>query len=186
MLGVSVGTVLNMVSRGHLDAWSTEGGHRRIAMSSVLSHLARRQQKTPTRPVAEAARPLEMLLIDDDEFLHAIYRDQLDSWHLPIRLRCTNNGIEGLIEMGRSLPDVLLIDLDMPVMDGFAVLRTLSDRPGFEAMDIIVITGLDDTRIAGAGGLPPGILVWHKPVPFLQLRGFIEARLLTLQRAVVR
>lgn len=182
LLGVSVGTVLNMVERGHLDAWRTEGGHRRINMNSVLSQLARRQGGTVPSPIEGQSQALEVLVIEDDQFLQTIYREQLADWNLPLRLRFADNGVEGLIELGRAVPDLLLIDLSMPVMDGFTVLRILRDRPGFEAMDIIAITGLNEAQIMSAGGLPPGILVWRKPIPFEQLRGFLDARLIALQR----
>lgn len=187
LLGVSVGTVLNMVERAQLEAWRTEGGHRRITMASVLSHLSRRQggQPLPPAPVPER-QALEVLVIEDDEFLLEVYRDQFANWGLPVNLRFAGNGVEGLIELGRHLPDVLLIDLRMPVVDGFAVVRTLRDRPGFAAMDIIAITGLDAGRIEREGGLPPGVVVWPKPVPFHQLRGFLEARITTMQRNTAR
>ncbi len=182
LLGVSVGTVLNMVERGQLEAWRTDGGHRRITMASVLAHLARRSGGGQP-PEPERRGDLDVMVIEDDEFLLEVYRDQFANWELPLNLRFAGNGVEGLIELGRERPDVLIIDLRMPVVDGFAVVRTLRDRPGFAGMDIIVITGLDEDRIARQGGLPPGIVVWPKPVPFHQLRGFLEARLASLQRA---
>lgn len=182
-LGVSVGTVHNLVERGHLEAWRTGGGHRRIIRASVMAQLERRQRYRAAH--AGAARPplLDVLVIEDDKFLQVVYRDQLGDWNLPLQLRFADNGVDGLIELGVAIPHVLLLDLGMPVMDGFSVLRTLRGRAGFDAMDIIAITGLDAESIASRGGLPPGIVVWPKPVPFEQLRGYLEARLVSLQRA---
>lgn len=188
LLGVSVGTVLNMVKRGQLEAWRTEGGHRRISAASVRSYLERRPRSAaPSSPLPALSeetgqKKLEVLVIDDDELLQEIYRIQFSNWKLALNARFASNGVEGLMELGRATPDVLLIDLSMPVMDGFAVIRILRERPDFSTMDVIAITGLDEARIENEGGLPPGIVVWTKPVPFQQLRGFVEARIAAMQR----
>ena len=42
-LGISLGTVQKMVESGVLEAWKTEGGHRRIPTSAIRDHLAQRQ-----------------------------------------------------------------------------------------------------------------------------------------------
>ena len=93
------------------------------------------------------------------------------------------NGVGGLIEIGRFSPDVLLLDLGLPEVDGFEVLGYLRSTPEYRDLDIIVISGLTADEIAARGGLAPGVVYWPKPAPLGQLRGFIEARLATRSRA---
>ncbi len=196
LLGVSVGTVLNMVERGQLSAWRTEGGHRRVSLASVSAHVDAREQSirrptvapivsplagTPVTPSASERR-LRVLVIEDDEFQRELYRDQFAAWQLPVDLHLAMSGIDGLTEIGHKEPDVLLIDLMMPEVDGFAVIRYLRGGPRYDAMDIIAISGMTPEKVAAAGGLPDGVPFWAKPIPFLQLRGFLEARMLSLQR----
>ena len=66
-LGVSLGTVQNMVENGVLEAWKTAGGHRRIPVASVETLLARRRNLTPS--AQEAGGQLDILIAEDDEVL---------------------------------------------------------------------------------------------------------------------
>lgn len=179
ILGVSVGTVINMVDRGQLVAWRTNGGHRRVTRASVQASLERGKEIQ-----ANTHQPwLRVLAIEDDEFVRDVYRDEFAAWRLPIELRTVENGVGGLIEIGRFAPDVLLLDLGLPEVDGFEVLGYLRSTPEYRDLDIIVISGLTPDEIAARGGLSPGVVFWPKPAPLGQLRGFIEARLAARGRA---
>ena len=90
------------------------------------------------------------------------------------------------MQIGQQPPDVLILDLMMPGMDGFEMIRTLRANPALAHMDIIVVTGMDPARIAERGGLPPDITLCGKPVPFHQLHGFMQAKLVSQQRALPR
>lgn len=168
LLDVSVGTVLNMIERGELSAWRTAGGHRRVERAAVDRYL--RNQRPAT-----GGQALRVMIIEDDDFLRAVYADQFESWQLPIEVQLYENGIEAMIDIGRQPPDVLVTDLRMPEVDGFSVARHLRSDDRYKAISIIVVSGLSDAEIEREGGLPPGVARWHKPVPFPQLRGFVEA-----------
>jgi DNA-binding response OmpR family regulator len=62
----------------------------------------------------------------------------------------------------------------MPEMDGFAMLRRLKGASSPVRAEIIVVSGLTPEEIEAKGGLPPGIPVYPKPVPFIVLRTLIE------------
>jgi DNA-binding response OmpR family regulator len=79
----------------------------------------------------------------------------------------------------------LITDLNMPELDGFGMLRTLTRTPYREGMEIVVVTGMEPAEIESAGGLPADIKVFHKPVHFAELRALCEqllARRLELAR----
>lgn len=181
LLGVSPGTVLNMIERGQLDAWRTAGGHRRIARASLQAYLDR--QQPPRRAAPDGTRRLRVMIIEDEAFQRTLYRDQIEHWALPIELTLCATGLEGILEIGRHPPDVLFVDLRMPEIDGFAVIRHLRENTRFAHMDIVVITGLDEAQIDEAGGLPDDVTTWHKPIPFPRMRGYIEARLSSVRRS---
>ena len=167
LLGVCVGTVLNLVEQGQLKAWRTAGGHRRLDLAAIMDRVRQRSISMMT----------SVLVIEDEAFVRSLYREHFAAWALPIEYRETASGIEGLTEIGRSRPNILIIDLMMPGVDGFQVVRELRRNARFDGMDIIVITGLTGEKIAAAGGLPGNVVVWEKPIPFKQLRGFLDARL---------
>lgn len=173
LLGLSLGTVQQMVEDGVLEAWKTSGGHRRILRESVLAHLARRGGQPAPRNVLPA---VHVLIAEDDLILQELYRRSLDAWDLPLRVEIVGNGFDGLVAVGRQVPDVLIVDLMLPGMDGFEMVRTLRANPALAHMDIIVVSALEADEIQARGGLPPDVPRYGKPIPFHELRGYIQAK----------
>lgn len=56
----------------------------------------------------------------------------------------TDNGKDGLVRAAAERPDLVLLDLMMPGMDGFEVVRWLKDDPLTQAIPVIVVSALDD------------------------------------------
>lgn len=179
-LGVSLGTVQNMVESGALEAWKTAGGHRRIPLSSVEAVLARRRNLTPSTQTGNGE--LDLLIAEDDPTLQLLYQATIDSWKLPIRLRMVANGFDGLLQVGQRAPDILVADLMMPGMDGFEMIRRLRANRDLDRMDIIIVSAIsgDEQQMAK---LPRDITIFGKPIPFHEIKGFILGRMAARQRA---
>lgn len=183
LLGVSVGTVQMWVESGVLRAWKTTGGHRRVLRESVQALLHTTPMPVPPVPSASVAsvasaapaalavpvRQLNILVVEDDEVLLRLYQVRLSRWPMNPVVSLANNAISGLILMGRSNPDLLITDLDMPGMDGFQMLRVLRATPEVSHTALVVVTGLDASDISRRGGVPEGIPVLTKPIAFDQL-----------------
>jgi len=188
MLGVSVGTVQLWVESGLLQAWKTSGGHRRVLRESIDSLLHKDAGASPAAPgvptadmgeppapgIQEAAvtqtRPLRVLVVEDDANLLRLYKVRLSAWPGDPVVSLADNGVTGLLMMGRSNPDLLITDLDMPGMDGFNMLRVLYQTPEMRHTTIVVVTGLDAAEVERRGGVPQGIEVLPKPIPFDRLK----------------
>lgn len=175
-LGLSLGTVQQMVESGVLEGWKTAGGHRRILQSSVDRFIA--QSQTGTRN-GSAARPhgqaLKILVAEDDTVLQKLYRHSIDAWQLPVRLDIVSSGFDVLLAIGRDTPDLLITDLRMPGMDGFEMIRRIRDNRLAADTHIIVVSGLSAAEIAEHGGLPEDVTVFGKPVPMRELNGYVLA-----------
>jgi excisionase family DNA binding protein len=183
-LGISLRTAQLWVEGGILDAWKTEGGHRRISVASI-ERLRSGQAPLPSAPAAlretaPAIDPnarmsrLRVLVVEDDKVLLKLYKITIPRWGLPIDLECVSNGYDALLAIGRDSPDLLVSDLRMPGMDGFQMMRALSGSPFREGMEIVVVTGLHADEIAREGGLPSDIRVFTKPVSFPSLSAIAE------------
>ena len=183
MLGLSRGTVQQMVESGVLVAWKTEGGHRRVSVASVKDQI-RRRAASASLPRAQTPE-LSVLIAEDDVNLQKLYEMNIDNWDMPVALQIVGNGFEGLVQIGQQAPDVLILDLMMPGIDGFEMLRTLRANPALTAMDIIVVTGMSPASIEDRGGLPSGTTLYSKPIPFNQLQGYLQAKLVQRQRGMV-
>ncbi len=75
--------------------------------------------------------PVTVLLVDDDEGVNFLNRFLLESSGRDFVIQTAINGSEALkiIEQAGACPDIILLDVNMPVMDGFEFLQALSERP---------------------------------------------------------
>ncbi len=90
-----------------------------------------------------AQADLHLLFVDDDPILREFASVHLASENL--RLDTAADGAEGLEAIAAKAPDLVLLDLDMPNIDGFEVLRRLRADPATEHLPVIVVTGREDT-----------------------------------------
>jgi two-component system cell cycle response regulator len=80
-----------------------------------------------------------ILIIDDSPNLHKLIRTYLEGE--PHVLHSAYNGLDGLTAATSLLPDLVLLDLDMPDLDGFEVCRRLKANPITQSLPIIFLTG---------------------------------------------
>jgi CheY-like chemotaxis protein len=85
---------------------------------------------------------LRILLVDDDPILREFAIVHLTSETAQVKTAA--DGIEALDIVGRSPVDLILLDLEMPKMDGFEVLQQLQDQPDTANIPVIVVTGRED------------------------------------------
>jgi excisionase family DNA binding protein len=177
MLGVSLRTIQLWVDDGLLDAWKTVGGHRRITIASVTrlqeERVVPRSNSVQSTRSGESRKPV-VLVVEDDADLLMLYEANLALWEPAVNLLTANNGFDGLVIIGNTPPDLLITDLSMPGIDGFKMLRTLRANPAAKNIRIAVVTGLDKADIELRGGVPEGVSLFRKPVPFESLRALLD------------
>ena len=79
-----------------------------------------------------------VLIVDDNPQMHRLYRTALS--RSGYRLLVAGTGSEALLAMSMHLPDVILLDLAMPEMDGAAFLKVIRNEPEWQKVPVIVIT----------------------------------------------
>ncbi len=88
-----------------------------------------------SRPDAGDARP-HVLVVDDASFMRLYYRQILEG--AGYRVSEAINGLEGLELMLRTRFDLCIVDVNMPVMDGYAMLRKLRSNPASRSVPVVV------------------------------------------------
>lgn len=173
LLGLSVGTIQTLVEKNELQAWKTQGGHRRISMSSIRQY----QKKYNMLGGLMDARQyrLRVLLVEDDPVTLDMIRDFCNRCDMPVDCTAMTSGLEALIDIASIQPDVLISDLNMPGVDGFQLLKTLKESPQFQRLTCLVISALSQEEIDAKGGLPEGTLFMAKPVNLQWINGFFTA-----------
>ena len=84
-----------------------------------------------------------VLIVDDNPEMHRLYRTALH--RSGYRLMAASTGAEALLAMSMRLPDLILLDLAMPEMDGVAFLQVLRNEPEWRQVPVIVITAFGTT-----------------------------------------
>jgi len=85
-----------------------------------------------------------VLLIDDSDFVHRLLESRLKSENL--RLIFERDGVSGLRRAAEEQPSLIMLDLDMPVMDGFETIRELVEMPETKNIPVIVLSGNDTVQ----------------------------------------
>ena len=105
-------------------------------------------------PLFYASREgLRILFVDDDPILREFAVVNLATEHTIVET--AHDGLTALEAIGLNAPEVVLLDLEIPNLDGFEVLKRLRADPRHQALPVIVVTGREDVesveRAFGAG-----------------------------------
>lgn len=161
LLGLAVRSVQLMVDRGDLQAWKTSGGHRRITRASVDAWLTRRpaaarsaHKPTPTgwvNPVSARRRASDskqptVVLIEDSSHFQSVIKLMLQRSHPQVSLHVASDAIVGLALCGAVRPDILMVDLMLPGIDGATLISSLRSQKHFAGLQLMVVTGLDERQ----------------------------------------
>lgn len=187
ILGLAVRSVQLMVDRQELEAWKTPGGHRRISRASLDRWI--RGRGTPSQADAVAGHAVaapskaatdvapRILLIEDSVHFQNLV-SLLVRQHFPqAQLQVANDGITGLAIYGQFQPDVLLIDILLPGIDGATLITALRSQPQFARSRLIVVTSLDEAARAPYAFALQGMDVIHKPNLVKELPALLSAAL---------
>jgi CheY-like chemotaxis protein len=98
-----------------------------------------------------------VLVVEDDEAIREALADALELEGLPVEV--AEDGAQALRMMLAAAPRLVLLDLMMPNMTGWQVLREIRTHPELQAVSVFVITAAGNV-----GTVPPGIPVFVKPL----------------------
>lgn len=172
LLGMAVRSIQLMVDRGELEAWKTPGGHRRISRESVERWLRSREvgaephaspPPASARGGAATARR-RVLLIEDSVHYQNLIRLLLEQQFPEVELHIASDGIAGLAMCGKLEPDVLIVDILLPGLDGAALITSLRSHPQFARLQLIVVTSLEEAERAPYAFARQGLTVIQKSV----------------------
>jgi excisionase family DNA binding protein len=132
-LGAAQSTVRKWADGDRLPAFYTPGGHRRFRRADLDRFLTRR---------VAAPRPggRRVLVVDDDPDLREFLRVNLELEGYDVRE--AGSAEEGLAVLGEVSPDLVLLDVNMPGVDGWEMLRRLQERHGVESIPVIMYSGM--------------------------------------------
>ncbi len=188
-LGLAVRSVQLMVDRGELIAWKTPGGHRRISRASLQEWINRRHQLVPSEAAAgprqaDGHRPTLASQREPQAFRVLLIEDSAHYQHLvsllvrkalpDAELHVADDGIAGLALAGKLEPQLLIVDILLPGIDGAALITSLRTHPQFQASSLLVVTSLDGQARQPYDFALQGVPVIHKTRLVVELPAQLE------------
>lgn len=167
LLGVSKTVIKRMADSGELETWKTPGGHRRLKRESVLRMM--QEQNIPVT----GSKVLSLLVIDDDPTTHQVIKSFAKANSFKCEVATATDGYEGLLQAGQGVFDLILVDLNMPNLDGYGAVSAMKGLENTESSTIMVITAEIPENIK-RNKLPEDVVVLHKPLQQDVLRAFMK------------
>jgi len=116
--------------------------------------------------------PRKILVVDDNPAMIGLISESLSQAGFTVL--SAGNGAEALTAVAASEPDLVVLDLVMPVVNGMEVLRTLRSRRGTESLPVIVLTGKDAPEAMLEGWMGGADRYITKPCSMHELLSAVE------------
>ena len=136
-LGVAQSTIRKWSDQGRVPAFYTPGGHRRYRRRDLELFVDR------SGPSGKPGGPL-VLVVDDDPGVRQLVRASLEAEGYAVRE--AGSADEGLASLEEEPPDLMLLDVMMPEVDGWEMLRRIQERYGIGAVPVLVFSGTVEER----------------------------------------
>ena len=171
---VSPLSIINWVNAGRLSAFRTPGGHRRIRREDLIGFMQENGIPLPDE-LQEGSGLRKVLVVDDEASIREVFAEHLASRSNPYDVLTAADGFEAGRLVATFKPDVVLLDLKMPGLDGFQICRTIKADPETSKTVVIAMTGYHspetEARILECGA----VRCFSKPVEASALSSYIDS-----------
>ena len=137
-LGVAQSTIRKWSDQGRVPAFYTPGGHRRYRRADLETFLER------SGPGGQPKGGPLVLLVDDDPKVRELVRINLEFEGYTVRE--AGDATEGLAAIDEAKPDLVLLDVMMPHVDGWEMLRRMQERYGVGSIPVVMFSGKADQQ----------------------------------------
>ena len=134
---VSYETVANWIKSGKLKSYTTPGRHHRIHLSDFRAFLNEHDMPPFEEEIAAKQR---ILVVDDEPNMVRLITNILSTTH-KYDLDTAHDGFEAGIQILKFRPDLVILDLMMPNIDGFKVCKKIKSTPETKHILVLVVTG---------------------------------------------
>jgi len=142
---VTINAVKKWIAAGKLDAFRTPGGHYRVKREHFMAFLDKYKLDIKEEVFPDRSK---VLIIDDEPEVVEFVKGALESMDRKFLVETASDGYEALIKVGEFKPELLVLDIRMPRIDGFEVCRRIKGNGGTREIKILAVTayGRDDIK----------------------------------------
>ncbi|MFP3912499.1 MAG: response regulator [Desulfobacteraceae bacterium] len=172
---VSSKTIINWIESGHINAYKTVGGHRRIKRSDLETFMKKQGIPIPDEEPGEGRK--RILVVDDDPIIVETIVQALEEDEHDYEVVSAADGFEAGLQVNHFKPHLLILDIMMPDIKGYEVCQKIKGDPETRDIKIIVLSAyLDEEKFKKMKEYGADVC-FSKPLPLPQLKEEI-ARLL--------
>jgi two-component system OmpR family response regulator len=145
--GVVNQTAINWIKSGHLKAFITPGGQYRVYTDDLITFLQNRGMRIPEELENFKEEKLswkDILVVDDDRPLNDMIKRFLEKRYPECTVHQAFDGFEAGQIMTEAVPAIIILDINLPGIDGHKLCQKLKSDGAGESPVIIAITGMDD------------------------------------------
>ncbi len=145
--GVVNQTAINWIKNGYLKAFTTPGGQYRVYAEDLVDFLHSRGMRMPDelqRVLEEQLEVDTILIVDDDRDLNNLVQQYLAKKYPSFSIYQAFDGFEAGRMLAEKKPGLVILDIDLPGVNGHKLARSIKDASGLTKPIIIAVSGLDD------------------------------------------
>ena len=140
VLQVTPATVASWIDQGHLKGHKTPTGRRRVASGDLAEFLRSHGMPVPAELTPPREREVVVVVEDDPSYLRALVK-WLERESPEIEVVEATTGVDGLLEIGRTHPDLVVLDYRLPDFNAVQVVERLLDPSRRLTAEVMVVTG---------------------------------------------
>src|SRR4030043_1021964 len=165
---VSPKTIINWIDAGHLKAYKTVGGHRRIKKEDLDQFL--KEKGMPLPEAIKSERRRRILVVDDDKIIVETIVQALEEDEYGYEMISASDGFEAGLQVSHFRPDLVILDIMMPDIDGYEVCQKIKCNPLTKDMKVIVLSAYLDENAFKQMKEYGADACFSKPLPLGQLK----------------
>lgn len=151
--GVVNQTVINWIKAGYLKAYLTPGGQFRVSPEDLSDFLVSRGVELPQElkdvlKEVSITKEKSIIIVDDDSTLNSLIKKYIEKNFPGIKIFQAFDGFEAGSIMAKEKPGFVLLDLDLPGIDGFSLCKKIKKDALYDNPFIVLITALKDSDLA--------------------------------------
>lgn len=177
--GVANQTAINWIRNGYLKAYSTPGGQYRVYADDLVKFMTERNMRVPENlaSLCNTSSNSSILVVEDDIGLNTVLYQYLSKEFSGAQIYQAFDGFEAGALMTSKKPSVVVLDLNLPGVDGFELCKKINSSDDFGNPAIIVITALQDSGIEDKIQEMNAVAFFRKPIILDELSQAIKATL---------
>lgn len=147
--GVVNQTAINWIRNGYLKAFSTPGGQYRVYQDDLIEFMMKRHMRIPSEFIEESEPKdkVSILVVDDDRGLNNVIAKFFGKRFPDYEVFQAFDGFEAGVQLVGRKPDIILLDLNLPGVDGFNICSRINNTDEFGKPIVFVITSLNEESV---------------------------------------